>query len=80
MRPIDSILKLQGLHLTIFLHFQNPDEMIGNRDDNLYIERLRTVNKGATLVTVGNDSGHCCYHPLLWKNYREFRKNEQNHK
>jgi pimeloyl-ACP methyl ester carboxylesterase len=71
MRPIDAIEKLKGLHLTIFLHFQNPDEILSNRDDQQFIDRLKAANSGPMYVTIGNDGGHNTIHKALWKKYRE---------
>ncbi len=71
MRPIDALSKLKGLNLNILLHFQNPDEVIGNRDDELFIERLKEVNVGTTDVVIGNDGGHNVYHKTLWDYYKK---------
>ncbi len=71
MRPIDALEKLQGLQLHVLLHFQDPDEITGNRDDALFIERLRKVNKGTTDVVIGSDGGHNVYHKTLWDYYKK---------
>ena len=73
MRPIDAIKFLQGLKLNILVHFQTHDEMIGNRDDALFVDRLTASNKGKTEVIYGNDGGHNTYHASLWKQYKKFR-------
>ncbi|GMU18881.1 MAG: hypothetical protein AMXMBFR12_00730 [Candidatus Babeliales bacterium] len=70
MRPIDSIEKTAGLNLTILLHFQMPDEILGNRDDKLFADRLTVANKGKTYVIFGNDGGHNRFHTSLWKKYK----------
>jgi hypothetical protein len=74
MRPVDELHFLKGLKLTILVHFQSPDEILSNRDDNLFIDRLRHANRGITEVVIGNDGGHNAYHPSLWYNYRSLRK------
>lgn len=71
MRPIDAVSRLHNAKLTIFLHFQNPDEIINNRDDKLFIDRLCAAHNGATHVTSGNDGGHVSFHKNLWKKYKE---------
>lgn len=71
MRPIDVLKDLQDMHLTIFLHFQVPDEILSNRDDALFIERLRKANTGVTTVTLGHDAGHNSFHTLLWNGYKK---------
>lgn len=71
MRPIDAIKKLKGMNLTILLHFQNPDEILGNRDDKLFADRLMAANKGKTQVIYGNDGGHNSYHKSLWNEYKK---------
>lgn len=72
LRPIDSLDKLKGLSLNIILHFQKPDEIIFNRDDEIYIEKLKQNNqKGSTSVIFGNDGGHNAMHLSLWKFYNE---------
>lgn len=73
MRPIDAIKKLNGMNLTILLHFQTPDEILGNRDDKLFADRLTAANKGKTQVIYGNDGGHNSYHASLWKEYIKIR-------
>jgi hypothetical protein len=71
MQPINALEQLQGLALTILLHFQNPDEILGNRDDHLFAERLQKVNQGKTMVVIGNDGGHNSYHTSLWNEYKK---------
>lgn len=73
MRPIDAIEKLKGMNLKILLHFQNPDEILSNRDDQKFIDRLQAANSGTTYVTTGNDGGHNTIHTALWKKYREVK-------
>lgn len=71
LRPIDSLKDLNGLSLTVIINFQNPDEAVRNRDDALYIERMRAVNSlGKTIVVISRDEGHVSYHPALWEAYR----------
>lgn len=71
MRPIDAINMLQGLKLTILVHFQMPDEMIGNRDDKLFIDRLKAANKGITKSVIASEGGHNTYHASLWREYKK---------
>lgn len=71
-RPIDALESLNGLSLDIILHFQDPDEIISNRDDQIYIERLKKANsRGTTSVVIGNDAGHVAPHSSLWQFYSE---------
>lgn len=44
-QPIDSVLKLLDMKLHIVLHFQDNDEVLSNRDDDLFIQRLKHANK-----------------------------------
>lgn len=72
LRPIDSLERLQGLSLNILLYFQEPDEILSNRDDMLYIERLKQANqKGNTEVVIGKEGSHTAIHPLLWQAYQQ---------
>jgi hypothetical protein len=72
MEPIDNLQYLKGNAYNILLFFQNPDEIISNRDDNIYIERLKKYNAlGTTRVLIGNDGGHSSFHPTLWNTYRD---------
>ena len=73
MRPIDSVQRLKGLKLHILLHFQQPDGVIGNRDDQLFIDRLRAANSGTTEVVIGHEGGHNAYHASLWRRYHALR-------
>lgn len=70
LRPIDSLELLEGLSLDILLHFQAEDEVLSNRDDAVYIEKLRNVQP-KTLVVVGDDGGHLSCHLTLWKLYSQ---------
>ena len=72
MRPIDSVQKLKGLPLTILLYIENPDDILGNRDDELFIERLKKANDGKTEVMIGSYGGHNTYHAALWEQYKKF--------
>ena len=74
LRPIDSLKDLKGLTLKVLINFQNPDEAVTNRDDALYVERMRTVNlQGKTVVVISRDAGHVSYHPALWEAYRSLK-------
>lgn len=80
LRPIDSLENLQGLSLDIILHFQEDDEILSNRDDAIYIERLKKANKlGNTSVIIGNDGGHLAPHWPLWKFYVQKRNELAQH-
>jgi len=71
-RPIDALSSLKGLSLHILLHFQENDEVLSNRDDSAYIERLQNANSlGKTIVIMANDGGHSAPHPSLWQNYKK---------
>lgn len=74
MRPIDSIRLLKGLNMSILVHFQNPDEMIGNKDDAEFIERLKSANAGKTYSVIASEDGHNTYHGSLWKEYKKIIK------
>lgn len=77
LRPIDSLEKLKGLALNIIVHFQESDEIIYNRDDHLFLERLQKANtKGNTSVVIANDGGHNVPHVSLWKCYSQKVKGE----
>lgn len=67
MEPIDALKNLDNLSLNIVVHFQAVDEVLSNRDDKLFIERLEMYNrKGETRVILGYDKGHSIPHPTLW--------------
>lgn len=68
LEPIDSLNHLKGLSLHVILYFNNPDEVISNRDDQLFYERLKAANeKGTTELIIGQGGGHNTPHPLLWE-------------
>lgn len=70
LRPIDSISGLSSLKLNVLLYFEDPDEILSNRDDALFIKRLRTANaRGETHVVIGHEGGHMAYHAPLWNTY-----------
>ena len=68
LRPIDSLLSWQGLALKVILYFATPDEIIFNRDDQRFIDRLKQVNHaGKTTVIEADEGGHNTPHPALWQ-------------
>lgn len=72
MEPIEVLKELGNLSLNIIVNFQNPDEILSNRDDFLYIERLQKSNQnGTTKYLISKDGGHVPLHPSLWKAYFE---------
>jgi hypothetical protein len=71
MNPIDNLRLLSGLCMNVILHFQNPDEILSNRDHMIFIERLQKANKGTTKVLIGSDGGHNTYHETLWHYYKK---------
>jgi hypothetical protein len=78
LRPIDSLSDLKGLALNILLFFQRPDDIIGNRDDQLYIDRLKEANKlGQTTIVIANEGTHASYHQSLWTAYAELKQKKE---
>lgn len=77
LRPIDSLEQLKGLSLDVILHFQEKDEVLSNRDDHLYIERLKATQQ-KVVVIIGDDGGHMSPHLSLWKFYSQ-RMNNVGH-
>lgn len=71
MNPIQSIEKWKGLSLRVLLHYQVPDKVLSNRDDDLFLEKIRECNSGTTEVLKGNDAGHSLPHPSLWTYYSQ---------
>ena len=59
LRPIDSLLKLKGSELNVLLILMQPDAILSNRDDALFIERLEEANRlGNTVVMLGHEGIH----------------------
>ena len=72
LRPIDALEALTGLSLDVILYIQEPDSIVFNRGDGLYIERLKLANvRGKTTVVKANKGDHCSFHSLLWQLYME---------
>lgn len=69
MRPIDSLLKLNNLKTHIICNFEHPDEVIGNRDDILFINRLKQTNPKSLTVLTSKEGGHIAFHSQLWKTF-----------
>lgn len=64
---IDAIDELAGLKLNVIVYFEIPDEILSNRDDELYFQKLKAVNKaGITQLVFGYDDGHFGPHEPLW--------------
>lgn len=65
-RPIDALQRLRGLSLHVLLFFDQNDEVLSNRDDALYIERLKAVQPKAKVI-LADEGGHLGLHASLWK-------------
>ena len=78
MRPIDSLAKWKGLKMNVILFFQNPDRAVFNRDDNLFVQRLKQYNSGQNTIIIKNEGGHLEFHYSLWKAYVELEKSWGN--
>ncbi len=74
-RPIDSLRLLQGLSLDVLLYFQEGDEILSNRDDDLYIERLRETQQKIAVIR-GSEGGHQSAHLPLWQFYAQKMEGE----
>lgn len=69
-KPIDSLKRLRGLSLNVLLYFDKKDEVLSNRDDQIYIERLKnSQSKGTVKVIIGDEGGHMTHHHSLWREY-----------
>lgn len=72
MEPIDALQQLEGLSFNFIVYFQNPDEVLSNRDDALYIERMKKYNsKGTTKAIIADEGGHISAHMGLWNYYKQ---------
>lgn len=72
MEPIDALKDLKKIDLNIFLNFVEKDEVIGNKDDQMFIDLLKSVNIGKTIVSISSGNEHTGYHKELWENYKNF--------
>ncbi|MBM3198047.1 MAG: hypothetical protein FJZ58_02175 [Chlamydiae bacterium] len=71
LEPIDNIAKLQGLSLHFIVNFQFPDEILSNRDDTLYISKLKQLEPKCSVSYVIEGQGHGLPHPSLWQCYEK---------
>ena len=71
MEPIENISKLKGLSLQFIVNFQSPDEVLSNRDDILYLERLAEIGAKTSVLSIVEGSGHSLPHPHLWEFYQQ---------
>lgn len=69
--PIDRLDMLKGLATHILLYFEKPDEILSNRDDELYYHKLKAINNGTTELITGHDGGHNGFHRKLWASYNK---------
>ncbi len=68
--PIDALRDWKGVSMRVIVYFEVPDESLSNRDDDLYIQRLKSCNtKGTVQAIKGSNGGHASYHTPLWKAY-----------
>lgn len=68
MEPID-VLKTLKMDYTILVYFEKPDQVLGNRDDDLFIDLLKKANLGQTIQLQGSSGGHASAHNALWQYY-----------
>ncbi len=73
MNPIDTIERLKNLNITVLLYFENPDEVIGNRDDELFINKIKNITSISLHVLTGSYGGHCAYHKNVWDKYKKLQ-------
>lgn len=65
--PIEVIDQLAGLKLNLLIYFEHHDQILSNRDDQLFYQKLKSVNKdGSTQLIMGSDGGHNGFHQKLW--------------
>lgn len=75
LRPIDSLRHFEDLALQVIVYFQSPDTVISNRDDELFVERLKKYNKaGTTIAIVADEGGHAGRHASLLQTYEQLSK------
>lgn len=66
--PIEVIDQLAGLKLNVIIYFEYHDEILSNRDDQLFYQKLKAVNQaGTTQLIMGSDGGHNGFHAALWE-------------
>jgi hypothetical protein len=70
MEPIETLNRLNHLSYEIIVYFEKPDEILSNRDDNLFFERLKKANsKGNSILLVDHTQGHNGAHMAIWRTY-----------
>ncbi len=70
--PIESIKSFENLSLKILLCFCANDEIISNRDDQLFADLIKKYNSLGTTIVVEDKTGkHNSYHKILWNLYRQ---------
>lgn len=67
--PIDALQNWSGLSFHVLVYFEVPDEVLSNRDDAFFIDRLKRYNAGKVQALSGRNGGHATYHKELWKAY-----------
>lgn len=76
MCPIEVLKTLKGrMKLNIILYIEQGDQVLSNRDDALYVKRLKEANKrGKTVVIYGRSGHHGGCHQTLWNYYCRITK------
>ena len=72
--PIESLKRLKGIKLHIIVYFETPDEVLSNRDDQIFIDRLKESNAGETIAVFGCNGGHSSPHRELWACYKKLKE------
>lgn len=75
MCPLEILKTLKNLKLTIIVYFEQPDAVLSNRDDALYVKLLKRANsRGQTTVIYGTSGAHGGCHTVLWNYYCKVNK------
>lgn len=70
--PLQMAELLQGLKLTMLIHFQHADAILTDKEEAEFFYALAKHNPMTTFLVVGNDGGHAHTHASLSKTIQDF--------
>jgi hypothetical protein len=70
---LEMVKHLNGLKLTMLVHFQHGDAIVSNKGEDEFFFHLAKNNPNSTYLVMGNDGGHMHTHTALSKTVGEFK-------
>lgn len=74
LQALETVKLLEGLKLTMLVHFQHADWIVSNKGEAAFFFHLARNNPASTYLVMGHDGGHLHTHAALSKAVALFKK------